>query len=254
MNWKPILALVVRFAAMTAAIQTGTIFVCSHWFWTPIQRHYLPAYIWCSLPVITPVTAEVRVVWKTRAHRKWELATNGDAVDSEGGTGMKLSQSALDAGWTGLAEGPPQNFSTATLRRDLADFAFDGESLWSFLLLPEACGLVVFCYGLYGCVWLGNRLLDWAAELNWKRQRSLWEESPPNLFDRCSAMARGLHSRVAKLHRSARQRIEMHRAATTTNAAVAEPPARPASFALPLFGVHNGTGEGYLWSEKDEIE
>ena len=89
MNWRPILALVVRFAAITLAAQIETIFVCSHWFWTPIQRHYLPAYIWCSLPVITPATAEVRVVWKTKAHRKWELAANGDAVDSEGGIGIK---------------------------------------------------------------------------------------------------------------------------------------------------------------------
>jgi len=254
MNWRPILAVVVRFAAITAAIQTGTIFVCSHWFWTPVQRHYLPAYIWCSLPVITPATAEVRVVWKTRAHRKWDLAANDDAVDSEGGMGMKLSQSALDAGWTGLAEGPPPQFSAATLRRDLADFAFGGGSLWSFLLLPEACGLVAFCYGLYGCIWLGDRILGWAAELNWKRRQSPWEESPPSLFDRCSAMGRGLHSRLAKLHRSARKRIEMHRSATTANAAVAETPVRPASFALPLFGVHNGTGDGYLWSERDEIE
>jgi len=254
MNGRPILVALARLAVLLLTVEVGTIWVCSHWFWTPVQRHYLPAYIWCSLPVITPATAEVRIVWKTGPHRKRQHATDDDAVDSKGGTGMKLSQSALDAGWTGLTEGPQEQFSTATLRRGLADLAFDGEGLWRFLLLPEACGLVAFCFGLYGCLRLGNRLEDWATELAWRRQRSPWEEPSPSLFDKCSAMARALHSRLAKLHLRARKRIEMHRAATTAIAAVAEPPVRPASFALPLFGVHNGTGRGYLWSEMDEIE
>jgi hypothetical protein len=136
----------------------------------------------------------------------------------------------------------------------LPDLAFDGESLWSFLLLPEACGLVVFCYGLYGCFWLGNRLLDWAAELAWKRQRSPWEEPSPNLFQRCTAPARKVCSGFAALHRSAARRIATQTAAPSTNKDRAEPFAKPQSFAFALFGVYNGAGEGYLWSEKDEIE
>ncbi len=175
-------------------------------------------------------------------------------VDSEDGTGMRLSQSALDAGWKGLAVGPPEQFLAATLRQDLPDLAFEDEGPWSFLLLPEACGLVVFCYGIYGCLWLGNWLMDWAADLSWKRQRSRWEAQLPSLFDRCAAMARGVQSRLAALHRSALRRREMHRAAKAPIVVQPEPPARPASFAFPLFGVYNGTGEGYLWSERDEIE
>jgi hypothetical protein len=204
--------------------------------------------------MITPSTAEAPIIWKTGPHRKWQIATDDDIVNAGNGTGMKLSQSALDAGWKGLAEGPPGQFLTATLRRDLPDLTFDGEGLWSFLLLPEACGLVVFCYGFYGCVRLGNRLLDWAADLAWKHQRSLWKKPCPGFFDRCSAMARGLQSRLAKLHRSATQHIEVHRAAKTANAAQAEPSARPQTFPFPLFGVYSATGEGYLWSEKDSIQ
>jgi hypothetical protein len=35
---------------------------------------------------------------------------------------------------------------------------------------------------------------------------------------------------------------------------VIAPEAKPASFALPLFGVYNGSTGGYLWNEREEIE
>ena len=70
---------------------------------------------------LRPSTVEVSLIWKTRPHRKPELASDDDAVESEDETGMELSQSAIDAGWTGLTEGPPQQVSTAILRRGLAD-------------------------------------------------------------------------------------------------------------------------------------
>ncbi len=53
MNWRAILTRLAWLAALAMVVETGTIWVCSSWFWTPIQRHYLPAYIWCSLPVIS---------------------------------------------------------------------------------------------------------------------------------------------------------------------------------------------------------
>ncbi len=254
MNWRAILTRLVWLAALAMVVETATIWVCSSWFWTPIQRHYLPAYIWSSLPVITPAAAETRIIWKTGPHRKREPATDEDVEDSKRETGMQLSQSALDAGWKGLAEGSPQQFSAATLRRDLPDLAFDGEGLWSFLLLPELCALAAFCYAVYGCVWLGNRLLDWAADLAWKHRRSPWEELRPSPFDRCAAMAQGIRCRWAKLHRRAMQRIQTHRAAVTPSVAQPDPPTRPVSFAFPLFGVWSGTGDSYLWSERNEIE
>lgn len=254
MNWRAILTHFGWLAAFVVVVETMTIWVCSSWLWTPIQRHYLPAYIWCSLPVIEPATAEARIIWKTGRHRKREVATDEDVVDSEGETGMKLSQSALDAGWKGLAEGPPQEYLAATLRQDLPDLAFDGEGPWSFLLLPKAFGLVVLCYGIYGCFRLGNRLMDWAGDLDWKHQRSPWEELLLSLFVMCSAMAQGIQSRLAKFQRSSTHGTKTHRAAATASVAQPEPLARPTSFAFPLFGVYNGTGEGYLWSERDEIE
>ena len=254
MNWRPILVHLSWLAALATVVEAGTIWVCSLWFWTPIQRHYLPAYIWSSLPVITPATAEAHLIWKTGPHRKRELATDEDVVDAGGGTAMKLSPLAIEAGWKGLAEGPPQQFWTATLRQDLPDLAFDGEGLWSFLLLPEMCGLVVFCYGFYGCIRLGSRLMDWAADLTWKHQRSPWDESSPSLFDGCAEIAQTVCSCIVSLHRRAKHCIETRQVPMTANITQTEPSIKPQSFAFPLFGVYSGAGKGYLWTERDAIE
>ncbi len=254
MNWKPILAVLARLAALAVVVQAGTIWVCSSWFWSPIQRHYLPAYLWSSLPVITPATIEVRLIWKTRPHRKPELAWDDDAVASDGGTGMLLSQWAIDAGWTGLIEGPPQQIATARLGPGLSDLAFDGESLSDFLFLSEACAVAVFCFTLFGWFCLKGFCLALIAEFAWRRRLSSWWEVPPRLFEECAALAQRVSSGVAALHRSAARRIETQTAAPRTNTDRAGPIVKPQSFAFTLFGVYNGTGEGYLWRERDEIE
>lgn len=253
MNWRPILATLAWLALAVAIVEAGTIWACSRWIWTPIQRHYLAAYIWCSLPAITPATAEVRLVWKTGPHRKRQLATDDDAEGSEYGTGMALSQSASDAGWKRLMEGPPQEVPTAKLGPALADFAYDDESLWSFLLLPEACGLVAVGYGLYGFVRFTNRFADWAVEHSFKCHRSWWEEPSWSLLDWCAGTARKLCSCIVALHKRAQHCMDTRRTATSPTIAPSEPAATPPSFAIPIFGVYNGTGEGYLWNQKDEI-
>jgi hypothetical protein len=254
MKWRPILAVLARLAALAVVVQVGTLWVCSSWFWTPMQCHYLPAYFWSSLPVVTPTTVEVRLIWKTRPHRKPELASDDDAVRSDGGAGMVLSQSAIDAGWSGLTEGSPRQVSTAIVGQDLADLAFDGESLWDFLILPELCGMAVFCLVLFGWLCLKWWCLALIAEFAWRRRLSSWWEVPPRLFEECAALAQSVSSGVAALHRSAARRIETKTAAPRTNMDRAEPIAKPQSFAFALFGVYNGTGEGYLCSEKDEVE
>ncbi|HWG20539.1 MAG TPA: hypothetical protein VG225_08400 [Terracidiphilus sp.] len=254
MNRRPILALVARLAVLAMVVQSGTIWVCSHWFWTAIQRHYLPAYIWCSLPVIAPANIEVRLIWKTGPHRKRELVSDDDAVESEDGTGMALSPGAIDTGWTGLTEGLPRRVSTAKLGPGLADLAFDGESLWDFLLLPEACGMAVFLLALSGWLFLKWWCRALLAEFAWRRRLSSWQEVLPSLIEECATLARRFCSGLAALHRSAARRIETHETAPSTTTDHAEPIAKAQSLAFPLFGVHNGTGEGYRWSEQDEIE
>lgn len=254
MNRSPILATLARLVALAVVVQAGTIWICSSWFWSPIQRHYLPAYFWSSLPVVAPSTVEVRLIWKTKPHRKPELASDDDAVLSDDRTSMALSQWARDAGWTGLVEGPPQQVATAILGRDLADLAFDGESLWDFLLWPEACGVAVICFTLFGWFCLKGLCLALIAEIAWRRRVSTWQDISSMFFEECTTLAQRVSHGVASLHRRAMRRIETHTAASSTNTDRADPIVKPQSFAFALFGVYNGTGESYLWRERDEIE
>ncbi|HEY2468942.1 MAG TPA: hypothetical protein VGI45_14040 [Terracidiphilus sp.] len=257
MNWRRILVVIAWLSALAVVVEAGTIWVCMRSTWTPIQRHYLPAYIWCSLPVST---VEVRLLWKTGPHRKRELATEDDVTDSDGGTGILLSKSALDAGWKQLLEGPPQPVWAEKFGPALAVLAFDGEDLWDFLLLPEISALAVFCFALFGWFVLSRLIQALIADYAWRRHVSTWREVAPILLADCVALAQALFSELAALRSSASRRIAphrpapLHRRAPRTEIMLSAGPVRPRSFAIPIFGVYNGSGEGYLWSEKDEIE
>lgn len=254
MNLRRILLTVARLLAFAAVAETMTVWAFWRSTWTPIERHYLPAYTWCSLPLITPETVEVRLIWKTTRHRKPQLATDGDALDSPDGTGMALSQSARDAGWNALIEGLPQEVPAEVLKPDLASLAFEGQSLWDFLLLPELSALSVLCVAL--CAWFLfiGFLRALISEYAWRRRLSSRQHLLPSLFRDCAAQAQRVGSRIAALHLCAVRRIETHRAAPTANTDCAQLAVKPQSFAFPLFGVCNGAGTGYLWSEKDEID
>lgn len=145
MNRRRILLVFARLLAFAAIAETVTIWAFWGSSWTPIERHYLSAYISCSLSVFSPGIIEVRLIWKTGHHRKRELATDEDAVDSEDGTRMELSQSAIESGWRALIESPPQQIPAEILRRGLASLAFEDQSLWKFLLLPELYALAALC-------------------------------------------------------------------------------------------------------------
>ena len=73
-------------------------------------------------------------------------------------------------------------------------------------------------------------------------------------MDRCAEAAQKVCSCVVELHSRAQHCIEPRRAATNPNIAQSEPATRPPSFTIPIFGIYNGTGDGYLCSKKDEIE
>ena len=61
MNPRRILLIFARLLAFAAIAQVVAIWIFCRSSWTPIERHYLPAYIWCSIPVVTPETVEVRL-------------------------------------------------------------------------------------------------------------------------------------------------------------------------------------------------
>jgi hypothetical protein len=255
MNGRRILLILARLLAFAAVAEAVTIWIFWRSAWTPLERHYLASYIWCSLP-ITPATVEVRLIWKTGKHRKQQLAMDDDADDSEGRTGMALSQSARDAGWKTLMEGPPEQVPAERLRPVLASLAFEGQSLWDFLLLPELTALAALCAALGAWYLLIGFFRALPSEIAWRQQYIAFRESSASFFAECAAQARSLYSRFAELHRSAQRRIALHTPANPAIAVSTEPPKKPfSSFPIPFFGVNDGTGKGgYLWSEKDEIE
>ncbi|MGB6744433.1 MAG: hypothetical protein WBE38_12370 [Terracidiphilus sp.] len=254
MNRRRSLLILARLVTFVAVAEAMAIWIFWRSSWTPIERHYLPAYIWCSLPGITPATVDVRLIWKTGRHRKRELATSDDAVDSEDGTGMALSQPAIDAGWKMLIEDPPQQVSAELLRPDLASLVFEDQSLSDLILLPELSAMVTLCVAL--CTWFLfiGFFRTLITELAWRRRLSSLEEPSPSLFEECTALARRVRSGLVGLHRAAARRIETHTTAPSTTTDRAEPIAKPHCFAFALFGVYNGTSEGYLWRERDGIE
>jgi hypothetical protein len=254
MNWKPILAVLTRLAALALIVEGGTIWVCARWFWMPIQRHYLAAYAWSSLPAVAPSAVEVRLIWKARPRGKRELASEDDVVLSEDEGPMALSQPAKDAGWTRLIEGPPQWVSTALLGSGLADLAFDGESLWDFLFWPEVAAMTVFCLSLFGWFCLKRMCQDLIVEFGWRRRLAACQEPSPCLYVESQTLAARIFFRIRALHRGRARRITTQTSAPGTHTTGIGPSAKAEAFAFPLFGVYNGTGaDGYLWSERDGI-
>jgi hypothetical protein len=254
MNLRSILVISVRLLAFAAIAQAAAIWVLLGSISTPIERHYLSAYFWSSIPLGGPSTVEVRLIWKTGRHRKQQLATDDDAVDAANGTGMALSQSARDAGWKALIEGPPQQVPSDILCPDLASLAFEGQSLWDLIVLPELSAFVVLCAALGAWYLLIGFFRALPSEIAGRLRFSDFQELSASCFGECAALAGTVRSGLKALHQTAARRMETHPAAPRARVAVIAQQAKPASFALPLFGVYDGTSGGYLWNENDAIE
>ena len=167
---------------------------------------------------------------------------------------MVLSQTARDAGWKALIEGPPQQIPADLLSQDLSCLAFEGQSLWNLLLLPELSALAALCTALGAWYLLIGFFRVLPSEIAWRRRFSAFQESCASFFEDCEALAHSPLSRLKTLHQTEARCTERISAVPRATVAMITPEAKPASFALPLFGVYNGTGSGYLWDEKDAIE
>jgi hypothetical protein len=254
MNSRRILLILVRLLAFAAMAEALAIWALWHSPWTPIKRHYLPAYFASSFPLVGPSTVEVQWIWKVGRHHKRQLATDHDVVDSADGTGMALSQSAADAGWKTLVEGPRQQIPADELRPYLSNLAFEGQSLGALLLFPELSALTALCVALFVWFLVIGFLRALVAEYVWRRRVYSRQELLSTLSQDCAALAQSVCSGLATLYQSRARHVETHPAAMSTKVLQVQPPARPISFALPLFGVCNGTGKGFLWSDRDEID
>ena len=254
MNPRRVLLIFARLLAFAAIAQAVTFWIFCRSSWTPIERHYLSAYVWSSLPLVGPSTIEVRLIWKAGRHREQQLATDHDAVDAANGTGMALSQSARDAGWKALIQGPPQQVPADLLNQDLAGLAFEGQSFRDLLLMPELSAFAALCSAICSWYLLIGFFRALPAEFDWRRGYSAVEELFSGCVDGSAALARRVCTGLKESYRSAVNRTRTHSAAATTKIMATEPEPKPASFALPIFGVYSGTCKGYLWTDRDAIE
>ena len=223
MNRRRVLLVIAQVLAFATVAEALTIRIFWLATWTPFERHYLAAYIWCSLPAVSPGTVEVRWIWETGRHRKQQLATDDDAIGSDDGTSMVLSQSARDAGWKALIEGPPEQVPTDLLRPDLAHLAFEDQSLWNLFLFPELSALAALCVAL--CVWfLGIGFLRaLIAEYGWRRRVYSRQELLSTVCKDCTALAQTVCSGLAALYPSRARHIEPHLAAASTKVLQIQP-------------------------------
>ncbi len=201
MNSRRILLILVRLLAFAAVAEALTIWMFWRSPWTPVERHYLPAYFASSLPLVGPSTVEVQWIWKVGRHQKRQLATDDDAVDSADGIGMALSQSALDAGWKTLVEGPRQQVPADELRPYLANLAFEGQSLGELLLFPELSALAALCASLFVWFLVVGFLRALVADYAWRRRLYSRRELLSTLSKDCTALAQSVCSGLAALYR-----------------------------------------------------
>jgi len=251
---RRILLILVRLLAFVAVAETLAIWAFWRSPWTPIERHYLPAYFASSLPLVGPSTVEVQWIWKIGRHHKRQLATDSDVLDSADGTGMALSLSALGSGWKTLVEGPRQQIPADELRPYLATLVFGGQSLWKLLFFPELSALTALCLALGVGFLVVGFLRALIADYAWRRRLYSWQELVSTLSQDCTAVAQRVCSGLTALHQSRARHIETHTPAICAKVLQVQPPAWPASFAFPLFGVCNGTGKRFLWSDRHEID
>jgi len=254
MNRRRILLILVRLLAFAAVAEALTIWALWRSPWTPIEHHYLPDYFASSLPLVGPSTLEVQWIWKVGRHQKRQLATDNDVVDSADRTGMALSQSARDAGWKTLVAGPRQQVPADELRPYLAGLAFQDQSLWELLLFPELSALAALCVSFFVWFLVVGFLRALVAEYAWRRRLHSWQELVSALSQDRVALTQRVSSGLAASYRSIPRHVDTHSVAKSTKVLQTQSRARLASFAFPLFGVCNGTGKGFRWSDRGEID
>jgi hypothetical protein len=256
MNLRRILFLYGRLAGFVLLIECITFWGWSRWFWTPVQAHYMGAYVWSSLPQIAPASGlNIRWIWKTDQRGLRELAIEDDAIRSVSSQkdeiGIRLSESAREMGWTGLVERVSERVPAARLRSVLSDQIFEGQSVWIFVLLPGLIGFAAAIFLLQCLIWLG----DWLPEMPWQRQRLPWEDPVPTIFDRWAIWVMRIRLPIARLRCAVTRRAGSQLALSSVALTEEKVPQKAKPSALPVFGASDGSrGRVFVWSERDEID
>lgn len=228
----------------------GTFALWSVRIWTPLQRHYLWSYIWCSRPGADPsAQVAVRWIWKTAPGRKPELASEGEIASTAADRpSLALSATARKAGWRELKRGPKDLYPAATLKPFLETQFFDGNSAWIVLSIPTLCGLAIYCFLLLGASWVKSGL----SSVRWELEQTSWFWPMLTWFRTRLAAPEKLC--LYLLERTGHSGRKVHPESMPISAQAA-PPAKPVQPAFCPFGAANRTQEpAFSWNKKDEIE
>jgi hypothetical protein len=255
MNWLPIPRWIRWLTVLAILVLGGTLWVWSRLAWTPVQCYYIGAYLRCSWPEADPASlVEVRWLYKTAANVKPELASEDDAIsatDADSRIGMELSPSAQQAGWTGLMQGPEERLQIAALKPILEEQFFDGQNVWIMVLMPLLCGCSLYCFLLI--VWA--KFEDWIDSVPWPAEWIEWGESARSLFHECRNKLGRIQFRLPELERYWARKTALKVTTAAPEAAWIEPPKESPQVAFAPFGSTDGMRkQGFIWSEKDEIE
>lgn len=156
--------LTLLFLTVVAALAAGLMSL-PVWGWielrfSPVQRHYLPAYLNATAGVLTGSGPE-HVDWieKRAPGKPWEIALPEDldpAPAPEGATPFQLSNAARSEGWNGLGYSSGGRDKEEEIRDYLQANFFGGHSLLFLILQPLELVFVGWLFWKYFDQWRKN--------------------------------------------------------------------------------------------------
>ena len=187
---------------------------------TPLQRHYLGAYLASSWHEGDPTaTTGIRWVWKFKSEAEpprkkqakkplpklqYELALEGDVLPIPASELLWkgdvlpfwMTRKAELDGWVGIEQGLPKQMNSAMLAALLRQDFFAGEPVWRFFVQPVLL-LALGCLLL----WVVQRWLAGRQERNWWRSQPvpLWREVGQKVLTSGAGLKRRLEPRSEQL-------------------------------------------------------
>jgi hypothetical protein len=112
------------------------------WEMPPLQRYYLLAYVDSTERAKQPgTTTQVQWLFKTAPGRKHILVINSDVVSANSADPpVRLSETALENGWTGIEKSGPVQADSAGLEQFLQQYIYNGRGFWGLMEEPVIVG------------------------------------------------------------------------------------------------------------------
>jgi hypothetical protein len=242
---------------------------------TPLQRHYMGAYLASSWHESDPsATTRIQWIWKfkpaTESDQKklgkksvqkfqYELAHEDDVLPIPArellwkGDVLPfwMTRKAELEGWSGIEQGLSTEMNSAKLAVLLRDGFFEGEPAWRFFVQP------MILLGL-GCVllWMLQRWRDVGRERNrWNPPVPLWRKAGQKLIESGAGLRRRLASREKPLVLPPAAPVRVIEATPDPKPAPKPKPVEPsAAVVSPVPEAPRPKKHGTFWDETKGLE